>query len=793
MVTGKRLLHLTLVSLIAPMMSATMTVAQPTPSVIPATGPWTPVAAALTTFIEREMRVHGIPALSIALVEDQRVVWSRGFGEENIRTHAPATARTVYRVGSVSKLFTDIGVMQLVERGVLDLDAPVQRYLPTFAPVNTSGTPITLRQLMSHRSGLVREPPLGHYFDDTSPSLAATVASLDATTLVFRPDTRTKYSNAAIATVGYLLEQRSGAPFSRYLQRTVLTPMGLASSSFDPSPAMKARTADAIMWNYHDRPFPAPSFALGMAPAGSMYSTMPDLGRFLSVLFAGGRGARGRVLRPATLQRMWTPQFAPAGATSGYGIGFAIGSLDGARMVEHGGAIYGFATQLSALPDEKLGVAVSAAKDGMNALTTRIAHEALRLMRASERGATLPSLRSTSAVSLSVARRLAGEYGPPDSLVSIDVHDSTVTLTATFRASQAGLRVVQGDTLTVDDGLSFGGRFWLDGDRLYINGRPFARRPSRTTLTPEVPARWRGLVGEYGWDHNVLYILEREGRLHALIEWFFDYPLTEVSENVYAFPNSGLYAGERIEFARDTSGRATVATAAGIGFARRKWVGEDGGIYRLTPVKPVEVLRREALAASPPVEEGTFRSPELTELVTLDSTIRLDVRYATDRNFLSAPMYSQARAFLQKPAAEALVRAHRALAKQGYGLLIHDGYRPWYVTKMFWDGTPPDKHDFVADPATGSRHNRGCAVDLTLYDLRTGEPVVMTGGYDEMSDRSYPKYPGGTSRQRALREILRAAMEGEGFRVYSAEWWHFDYQDWRSYRIGNQRFEDLTP
>ncbi|MEP7384620.1 MAG: M15 family metallopeptidase, partial [Gemmatimonadota bacterium] len=181
----------------------------------------------------------------------------------------------------------------------------------------------------------------------------------------------------------------------------------------------------------------------------------------------------------------------------------------------------------------------------------------------------------------------------------------------------------------------------------------------------------------------------------------------------------------------------------------------------------------------------------LVELTSLDSTVHLDVRYATDRNFLSVPVYTQARAFLQRPAAEALVRAQHRLAALGYGLLIHDGYRPWYVTKMFWDGTPVDKHQFVADPASGSRHNRGAAVDLTMYDLRTGEPVVTTGGYDEMSDRSYPDYPGGTSRQRALREILRAAMEAEGFHVYDAEWWHFDYKDWRRYRIGNQRFEDL--
>ena len=103
------------------------------------------------------------------------------------------------------------------------------------------------------------------------------------------------------------------------------------------------------------------------------------------------------------------------------------------------------------------------------------------------------------------------------------------------------------------------------------------------------------------------------------------------------------------------------------------------------------------------------------------------------------------------------VRANRKLHQQGYGLLIFDGYRPWYVTKIFWDATPAADHSYVADPAQGSRHNRGCAVDLTLYDLRTGQEIPMTGVYDEMSERSYPDYAGGTREQREHRQVLRAA------------------------------------
>jgi D-alanyl-D-alanine dipeptidase len=192
-----------------------------------------------------------------------------------------------------------------------------------------------------------------------------------------------------------------------------------------------------------------------------------------------------------------------------------------------------------------------------------------------------------------------------------------------------------------------------------------------------------------------------------------------------------------------------------------------------------------------PKEKGDFRDPDLVELVKLDSTIKLDVRYATPNNFLGRPVYKEARAFLQRPAAEAITRANRKLREKGYGLLVFDGYRPWSVTKIFWDSTPQDKKRFVADPSQGSRHNRGCAVDLTLYNLRSGREVEMPSGYDEMTERAYPNYSGGTEEQRRLREMLREAMESEGFTIYEYEWWHFDYKDWKQYPILNIGFDQI--
>jgi zinc D-Ala-D-Ala dipeptidase len=193
----------------------------------------------------------------------------------------------------------------------------------------------------------------------------------------------------------------------------------------------------------------------------------------------------------------------------------------------------------------------------------------------------------------------------------------------------------------------------------------------------------------------------------------------------------------------------------------------------------------------PPKDPGATRTADLVELVKLDPTIKLDIRYAGTNNFLGKPVYKESRAFLQRPAAEALLKAHRQLAKSGYGLLIHDGYRPWAITKLFWDMTSGFQREFVADPKTGSKHNRGCAVDLTMYDLATGLVVEMPGGYDEMTPRSYPDYPGGPPEARAKRDLLRQAMEGHDFTVEPNEWWHFNFKDWKEYPILDIAFSEI--
>lgn len=767
------------------------------PATVAAEPAYSEVAAFLERVITAEMRDKQLPAVSIALVDGNRIAWARGFGEADPIHHVPATAETVYRVGSVSKLFTDIGIMQLVENGSANLDAPVSKYLPDFHPSNRFGVPITLRELTSHRAGLMREPPQGNYFDSLSPSLRTTVASINSTSLIYSPASHTKYSNAGVATVGYVLERLGREPFSSYLAKHVLAPLGMEESAFELTPALRPRLATGFMWTYDGRRFPAPGFQLGESPAGSLYTTVTDLCRFMSAMFARGQGLRGRVLRPKTLEAMWIPQFAPAGTKTGYGIGFRLDTLDGLRTVEHGGAIYGFATQASMLPDEGLGVAVVTTLDATNAVTTRIATAALRAMLAVRQHRPIPAWVTTEPVTAADAERLAGRYvsdslgvvltylrAPSDTPASA----AQLVIRSTLGGTHGVLRQ-HGDTLVRDDRLGFGARLVPRGDTLIFLGRHFTR-VATTKPAPAVPEQ-RRLVGEYGWDHDILYILEDGGHLEALIEWFFQSPLARVSSTTYMFPAGSLYDGEPVTFSVSPSGTVTGLHVGKVWFPRRAIGPASGNQLRINPVWPLADLEREARAATPPVESAR-RAPDLVELVKLDSTIHLEIRYATTNNFLGARFYPEARAFLQRPAAEALVRAHHNLKSLGYGILVHDSYRPWYVTRMFWDAVPQDKKIFVADPRDGSRHNRGAAADISLYDLATGAPVDMVGTYDETSDRSFANYPGGTALQRWHRELLRRTMEAEGFTVYHAEWWHFDYAGWSEYPILNIPFSQIS-
>jgi D-alanyl-D-alanine dipeptidase len=298
------------------------------------------------------------------------------------------------------------------------------------------------------------------------------------------------------------------------------------------------------------------------------------------------------------------------------------------------------------------------------------------------------------------------------------------------------------------------------------------------------PAAWRSLIGAYASEHDTLYVYEDGGALVTIVAPFAPNRLAQVSESVFTL------AGRGVDHAQVVFRQGGIQ----VGNARRRRLQlgpADGGQLRLEPVRSVAELLLMDRALSPPAEHGEFLAPDLVEPVALDSTIHLDIRYATTNNFLGSVFYSSAHAFLQRPAALGLVRAARVLRPLGYGILIHDAYRPWYVTKVFWDATPPTSRWLVANPVRGSKHNRGAAVDLTLYELATGAPVEMPSTYDEATPRAAADFPGGTARQRWHRALLRRVLEAEGFAANPSEWWHFDFRDWQRYPILNTPFEAI--
>lgn len=180
---------------------------------------------------------------------------------------------------------------------------------------------------------------------------------------------------------------------------------------------------------------------------------------------------------------------------------------------------------------------------------------------------------------------------------------------------------------------------------------------------------------------------------------------------------------------------------------------------------------------------------ELIEIKKAIPDIILDIRYATRNNFMHQVMYKQARAFARKPVVEALKKIQKELKLKGYGLKVFDGYRPYAITIAFYQKAS-DKN-FVANPAKGSKHNRGCAIDLTIVNLKTGKDVVMATPYDSFLPAAAANYEPVSNEVRKNRQFLINAMKKYNMNVLDNEWWHYDYSGWQSYELMDIPFEKL--
>lgn len=231
--------------------------------------------------------------------------------------------------------------------------------------------------------------------------------------------------------------------------------------------------------------------------------------------------------------------------------------------------------------------------------------------------------------------------------------------------------------------------------------------------------------------------------------------------------------------------------------------GRGLGLNRREVALGLAIVPLASCASEVPTDDSLTKSTDsrvapddpkkLVELIKLDPTIKLDIRYATVNNITGRALYDMARAFLASAPAQALVRANQAARTEGYGLTIFDAYRPWRVTKQLWDATPAgSKKNYVANPKRGSKHNRGCAVDLSLHDLKSGMLVEMPSEYDEFSGRAHRDYMDASPAAMANRARLQRYMEAEDFAGISNEWWHFDFLGWEEYPVMDTPFNEIA-
>ena len=481
--------------------------------------------------------------------------------------------------------------MQLVEQGALSLDAPVSTIPARLPPDESVRRPDhdPRADVASRRphARAARRQLLRH----TSPSLAATVASLNTTTLVYKPGTHTKYSNAGIAVVGDVLERRSSESFYPYLKRAVLAPLGLDDSAFEPLPELAPRLAKANMWTSTAAASTRRRSSSAWARAAACTARCSTSRASSSMLFARGQDATARVLTPATLDTMWTPQFAAAGRDDRLRHRLRTSARwTVIARIGHGGAIYGFATEAARaarrLARRRRGRRRSMAS---NAVTDR-ASPTRRCARCCDaRAASDPRVRSPRRpVPAAERRALAGRYVTDGSALDLTV-SSRRRLIRRRTASQLASRIASAaafdGTLRMRRRHARAAMAASPSARRIVLGRRHARRrradASRERRRMPKPARASPRVASLdgrvrlGSRHSVHP--REDGQLNALIEWFFEYPLERVSRDVFAFPEFGLYDGGARSSSRvGADGRAHRRAAARCASSGARSADSDG-------------------------------------------------------------------------------------------------------------------------------------------------------------------------------------------------------------------------
>lgn len=322
-------------------------------------GDWQAFDAYAAALIGREMERYKLVGVSAAVVDGADIVWARGFGWADAAGGVPATPDTVYRAGSVSKLLNAAAVMRLCDDGKLELDRPVGAYLPELSLRSRfpAGPPVTLRHLLTHHAGLPSDIVGGMWGDDPPP-FTAIVALLKEEYAAYPPGYIAAYSNVGSCLAGVVVERAAGGAYADYLDRRLLLPLGMASSSFAPRPEVIRRLAKGYDKDGRERA----DVGIRDVPAGGLYTSVADLGRFVAMLFKEGESGGQRILSPAAVRELLREQpVSPLDGTFRIGLEFFLEYPEFAyagRIAGHGGETYLFRCHVLTAPDHKLGVVV---------------------------------------------------------------------------------------------------------------------------------------------------------------------------------------------------------------------------------------------------------------------------------------------------------------------------------------------------------------------------------------------------------------------------------------------------
>jgi len=314
----------------------------------------------ISRFAQKEMEKHNVEGLSLAVVDDNRIIWAQGFGYADKENRIPATPETIYRVASISKLFTSTGIMQLAEQGKIVIDEPLIKYLPEFSIKNRFGTEakITPRNLMTHHSGL----PANYYkgiFSKNPEPFTSVIEKIKDEYLAYPPDSVYSYSNLGMTLLGAVIERVSGQTYTSYMNKYILGPIGMNNSSFSLRPGMVTAKGykDGKVTN---------GFQVRDLPASGLLSSAVDLGHFIRMVLADGMVNGHRIIKPQTLAEMIRPQNVDVPLDMGIpvGLGWALDGMGNTEIkgagpvIHHGGSLPSFNSQLLVLPEKKLGVVV---------------------------------------------------------------------------------------------------------------------------------------------------------------------------------------------------------------------------------------------------------------------------------------------------------------------------------------------------------------------------------------------------------------------------------------------------